>query len=122
MRVSPNQFVCDGSQRIGHLPSARFCRNLCVKDHLKQHIAQFTWKCLVVAPVERVECFVRFSQEKWPECLVGLFAVPRAPVRRAECGHDPHKAGHGASGFGGAVGDSRCHGKEGNSKPRTKVL
>jgi hypothetical protein len=80
MRVSPNQFVGDGGQRIGHLPSARFGGDLCMKHDLKQHITQLARQRLVVATVERVKRFVRFSEQKWPERLVGLFAIPGASV------------------------------------------
>ena len=86
-------------------------RDLGVKDHLEQQVAQFVPKVGEIAPLDGVRHLIGFLDGVGRNRREGLFEVPRATgARRAERRHDFDEAGDSEEGVTvGSVSRCRLH-------------
>ena len=66
----------------------RLSLDLRVKDHLKQNVSQLLPKQGGILPVDRFHCFVDLLDKAVSNALMGLLAIPRASLLRAQKRHD----------------------------------
>jgi len=86
--------VIDG---VGDFESPGLESDLRLKDALEYDVAELALELGDVAAIDRFDGFVRFFEQKGPQCLGRLLAIPRTSARRSQDVHDSHEASECAS-------------------------
>ncbi len=77
----------DRVDRVGDLEPSRLERDLRLKHALKQHVAQLAAQSVEIAAIDRLERLVGLLEQKRPQRLGRLLAVPRTARGRSQRGH-----------------------------------
>ena len=89
--MAANHLVVNGGSYIVNRKLAAFLRDLRVEDDLKQQIAefitQFAWPAFARI-FDGFKRLIRLLEKHRSERSVGLFAIPRAAVCRAQAIHE----------------------------------
>ena len=86
--VAVNQFFGNGLGDFSERKAIFFFGQLRVKNDLEQEVTEFLTKLGVHSALDGFDDFVGLLDERGAQREVGLFAVPRTPVGRAQSGHD----------------------------------
>ena len=92
VRVAAHDLRRDGPVHVAQVEDARFRGVLRVQDNLEEEIAKLAGQLRRGPALKGVVDLVRLLQEERTERQVGLLAVPRAAIGRAQAGHDPREA------------------------------
>ena len=84
MGVPPHELVSQLAQHIVDGERAGLRRNLAMKEHLKQNVAQLFSKLFVIASIDGFKGLVGFFEEVRLQRLMRLIPVPWAAVCRAQ--------------------------------------
>ncbi len=95
VRMTAEQFVGDVPRHFLEIKCASFLRELAMKDHLQQQIAQFLRHLVIVMSLDGVNEFINFFDRVKAQRHVVLLAVPRATGRRAQADHNSEQIVYG---------------------------
>ena len=93
MRVTPDEFLAGVLRGLLESERAAFRGEVGVEDDLQKKISQFFAQIGVIRPVDGVDRFAGFLEQARAQRFVGLLAVPRAALGRAEQTDDGAQAG-----------------------------
>src|SRR5437762_5788595 len=83
-----NELRSDLVDRVANGEVAGLFAHLCEEDRLVEKVAELFAKLRHVVGVDRLENFVRFLEDKWPQRGVRLLAIPRASTGGSQRAHD----------------------------------
>jgi hypothetical protein len=95
VRVAADKFFAGVLRGVLESEGAAFGGKVGVEDDLKQKVAEFLAEVGVIGIGDGVNGLAGFLEESGAEGFVGLLAVPRATVGRAEEADDGAEAGDG---------------------------
>ncbi len=87
MRVTAQQLLIDGVQRVFDGEESLFGGHLRIEDSLQNVVAELFREIGPVAAVDGVEHLVGLFQRVGLDAVEGLLTVPRAAAGRAQAGH-----------------------------------
>ena len=86
--MSADHFFGYALDHVVHGEAVFFCGDLCVHDHLQQHVAQLFAEVSVVFVIDGFQHFAGFFHKALFQAFVGLLDVPGASAGRPELSYD----------------------------------
>ena len=95
MRMAANEFFHEQAADAFKVKSVAFARELAMKDHLQQQVAEFFCHFVVVARLDGVNQLIHFLNRMTAQSQVRLLPVPGTTRRRTQLRHDTQQIFNG---------------------------